>query len=74
MQSIDMNMIQDLLSSTQNPDMLVQQLAQNNPVMGMILKKASNSKMSMKDFAMAYAKQNNIDIQPVLDMMSKNGQ
>lgn len=74
MQKIDMDMIQNLLSSTQNPDMMVQQLAQNNPLLSMVLQKVSKSNMSMKDFAIAYAKNNNIDIQPVLDMLSKNGQ
>lgn len=74
METIDVNMVQNLLSSTQDPNQLVQQLAQNNPVMAMILHKANNSRMSMKDFAMMYAKNNNIDIQPVLDMLSKNGQ
>lgn len=74
MKSIDMNMIQNLLASTQNPNQLVQQMAQNNPMMSMVLQKVTNSRMSMRDFAIMYAKQNNIDIQPVLDMLSSNGQ
>ena len=62
-----LNMLMSLLSG--NP----QQMMNNNPQFKAILNQAQNSGMSMRDFTMQYAKQNNIDIQPMLDMLAKRG-
>ena len=39
--------------------------------MNAIMQQVQNSGMSMKDFTMQYAKQNNINMQPFLNMMPK---
>ena len=62
-----LNMLMSLLSG--NP----QQMMNSNPQFKAILNQAQNSGMSMRDFTMQYAKQNNIDIQPMLDMLAKRG-
>jgi hypothetical protein len=48
-------------------------MAQNNPNVNAVLQQVKQSGMSMKDFTMQYAKNNGIDIQPLLNMMSQKG-
>lgn len=62
-----MNMLISLLSG--NP----QQMLNSNPQFNAILNQARQSGMSMRDFTMQYAKQNNINIQPMLDLLAQRG-
>lgn len=73
MNNIDMNLLMGLLSGGNNPEQMVQNLAQKNPNMNAVLQQVKQSGMSMKDFTMQYAKNNGIDIQPLLNMMSQRG-
>jgi hypothetical protein len=73
MNNIDMNLLMGLLSGGNNPEQMVQNLAQKNPNMNAVLQQVKQSGMSMKDFTMQYAKNNGIDIQPLLNMMSQKG-
>ena len=71
--NIDMNLLMGLLSGGGNKEQFVQSLISQNPQMNAIMQQVKNSGMSMKDFTMQYAKQNNINMQPFLNMMPKNG-
>ena len=71
--NIDMNLLMNLMTGGNSPQEIVQNLARQNPNVNAILNQVNNSGMSMKDFTMQYAKQNNINIQPFVDMMSKKG-
>lgn len=71
--NIDMNLLMNLLMSGNNPEQMVEEMIKNNPNMNTVLQQARQSGMSMKDFTLNYAKQNNINIQPLLNMMSKRG-
>lgn len=71
--NIDMNLLMNLMMGGNSPQQIVQNLARQNPNVNAILNQVNNSGMSMKDFTMQYAKQNNINIQPFVDMMSKKG-
>lgn len=62
-----MNMLMSLLSG--NP----QQMLNNNPQFNAILNQAKQSGMSMRDFTMQYAKQNNIDLKPYMDFLAQRG-
>lgn len=73
MQNNDLNLIMNLLSSGENPEQAISMLVGQNPQLSAILQQANKSGMSMKDFTLQYAKQNNINIQPLIDMMSKRG-
>ena len=73
MNNIDMNLLMGLLSGGSNPDQMVENMAKSNPNMNAVLQQARQSGMSMKDFTLNYAKQNNINIQPLLNMMSQKG-
>lgn len=69
----DISFLINLLSSGKNPQDIVKNLISKNSQLGAVYSQAQQSGMSMKDFAMQYAKQNNIDIQQYIDMMSKTG-
>lgn len=71
--NIDMNLLMNLMTGGNNPQQIMQNLAKQNPNVNAILTQVSNSGMSMKDFTMQYAKQNNINLQPFIDMMSQRG-
>lgn len=73
MSNFDMNLLMGLISGGNNPEQMVQSLAQQNPNMNAVLQQVQQSGMSMKDFTLQYAKQNNINIQPLINMMSQRG-
>ena len=56
-----------------NPNQVMQNMVQQNPQFNAILNQAKQSGLSMKDFTLNYAKQNGIDIQPMLNMLSQRG-
>jgi len=63
----NLNVLLNLLASG-NP----QQVIQSNPQFNAVLNQAKQSG-SIKNYVMQYAKQNNIDIQPMLDILAKRG-
>lgn len=71
--NVDMNLLMALLNGGGNKEQFVQNLISQNPQMNAIMQQVQNSGMSMKDFTMQYAKQNNINMQPFLNMMPKKG-
>ena len=66
-----MNLLMGLLSGNTNKEQIVRNLVAQNPQMNAIMQQVQNSGMSIKDFTMQYAKQNNINMQPFLNMMPK---
>ena len=73
MNNIDMNLLMGLITGGNNPTQMVENMARNNPNANAVLQQARQSGMSMKDFTLNYAKENNINIQPLIDAMSKRG-
>ena len=67
------NLIIQMMNNRQNPNQVVQQLVQQNPQAQVILNQMQQSGMSMKDFTLQYAKQNNINLQPILNTLSQRG-
>lgn len=67
------NPILQMLMSGGNPQQIVQNIIQNNPQAKGMLTQMQNSGMSAKDFVMQYARQNNINIQPYLNMLNQKG-
>lgn len=68
-----MNILLQFLSTGGNPQQIAQNMIRQNPQLGAILNQARNSGMSMRDFTMQYAKQNGINLQPMLDLMAQRG-
>lgn len=73
MQNNPLAMIMQMMNSGTNPQQLMQQLVSQNPQLQVMLNQAQQSGMSPRDYALQYAKQNNINIQPLLNMLGQRG-
>ena len=62
-----------LISGGQNPQQIIQSLLMQNPQYQMIFNQIQSSGLSMKDYVLQYAKQNQIDIQPMLNLIQQKG-
>ena len=67
------NTILNVMTNGQNPQQLIAQILQQNPQANVMFNQMKQSGMSMKDFTIQYAKQNNINLQPILNMLSQKG-
>ena len=71
-----MNPLQVLLQMAMggnNPEQIINQMMQQNPQLNILLNQARQSGMSPRDYAMQYARQNNVNIQPLVDMFTQRG-
>lgn len=67
------NMITQIMMNGQNPNQIVQQMIQQNPQAQILFNQMQQSGMSMKDFTMQYARQNNINLQPIISTLNQRG-
>lgn len=67
------NNIMQMLMSGMNPNQIMQQMVQQNPQARVILNQMQQSNMSPKDYVMQLAKQNNVNINPMLNMLRQKG-
>lgn len=67
------NSILQMISNGQNPNQLIQQMISQNPQAQVLFNQMQQSGMSAKDFTMQYAKQNNINLQPILNTLVQRG-
>ena len=56
-----------------NPQQIMQSVVQQNPQIQVLLNQAQQSGMTPQQYAMQYAKQNNINIQPLINMFAQRG-
>ena len=56
-----------------NPQAQIQQIMQSNPQVRAIVTQMEQSGMSPKQFLNQYAKQNNIDLTPIVNMLGQRG-
>ena len=68
-----MQQMLQMLSMSNNPNQVVQMLAQQNPNVQAILNQMQQSGMTPQQSAMQYARQNNIDINQVANAFRKMG-
>lgn len=68
-----MQMIIQMLSSGGNPQQMIQNMMQQNPQINAVLNQARNSGMTMEQYVRQYAKQNNINIDQMVDTLRRNG-
>ena len=66
-----MQILMQLMSSGGNPQVMLQNMARQNPQFNALLNQQKNSGMSMEQFTRQYAKQNNFDIEPMLNMLRR---
>lgn len=67
-----MQLLMQMMSS-RNPQQFMQNMMQQNPQMSAMFNQQKQSGMSMEQYVKQLAKQNNIDIQPMIDMMRQRG-
>lgn len=67
------NMITQIMMNGQNPNQIVQQMIQQNPQAQILFNQMKQSGMSMKDFTMQYARQNNINLEQIINVLSQRG-
>lgn len=65
--------INQVMSMGKNPQAIVQQLINQNPQIQYIFNQVKQSGMSNKDYAINFAKQNNMDINSLIQAMSNFG-
>ena len=67
------NIITQMITSGQNPNQLINQMVQQNPQAQILFNQMHQSGMSMKDFTMQYARQNNVNIEAILNALYQRG-
>ena len=67
------NMITQIMMNGQNPNQIVQQMITQNPQAQVLFNQMQQSGMSIKDFTMQYARQNNINLQPIISTLNQRG-
>lgn len=65
--------IMQMLMSGMNPNMIMQNIIQSNPQAQIVLNQMKQSGMNPQQYVMQLAKQNNVNINPMLDMLRRAG-
>lgn len=68
-----LNIFNQLISGGQNPQQIINNILMQNPQYKMIFNQIQSSGLSMKDYVLQYARQNQIDIQPMINLMQQKG-
>lgn len=68
-----MNGLMQILSMGSNPQQIVTNMIRQNPQANAVISQAQQSGMSMEQFARQYAKQNGIDLEPILNTLRQRG-
>jgi len=71
MQGNPMNILMQLMAGGGNPQQMVQNMMRQNPQVNAIFNQQKQSGMTMEQFARQYAKQNNIDINQMVDFLKQ---
>lgn len=67
------DLIMRIMTNGQNPNQVVEQLISNNPQAQALFTQMKQNNMTIKDFTLQYAKQNNINIETILNTLSQRG-
>lgn len=67
------NTIIQIMSNGQSPNQIIQQILNQNPQAQILFNQMNQSGMSPKEFTMQYAKQNNINIDAILNSLMQRG-
>ena len=67
------NIINLILQSYANPQQVVQTMINQNPQAKILMNQMQQSGMSVRDFTLQYARQNNINLQPILQQLNQYG-
>lgn len=73
MNNMGNNNIFQMLLSGMNPQQIMQNIIQSNPQAQVIINQMQQSGMTPQQYAMQLAKQNNINLSPMLNMLRQRG-
>lgn len=68
-----LEIMMQMVMGGQNPEVIMNQMLQQNPQLQVIMNQARQSGMSPRDYTLQYARQNNINIQPLINMFGNKG-
>ena len=68
-----MGFLNQMLGMGNTPQQIFQNLINNNPQMQVVFNQMQQSGLSPRDYALQYAKQNNININPIIQMFQQRG-
>lgn len=68
-----LNNVLNMLNIAKNPNQIIEELIKRNPQANILLNQMKNSGLSPQNFVKQYAKQNNINLEPVLQGLNQNG-
>ena len=67
------NFVLQAMSGNANPNQVIQQMLQQNPQAQPFINQMQQSGLSPREYALQYAKQNNININPMVQMLQQRG-
>ena len=67
------NLFSQIIGMGNNPQQIFQNMINNNPQLQVVLNQMQQSGLSPKEYALQFAKQNNININPMIEMLQKRG-
>ena len=68
-----LNNLMQLIAGGMNPQQIIQNITQQNPQVQVLLNQAKQSGLSPQQYAIQFAKQNNINIQPLINLFQNKG-
>lgn len=68
-----MEMLMSTINGNVNPQQIIGNIISQNPQAQIIFNQMKNSGMNVKDYVLQYAKQSNININPLLTIFSNRG-
>lgn len=68
-----LQLMMQMVMGGQNPEQIMNQMMQQNPQLQVLINQARQSGMSPRDYTLQYARQNNINIQPLVNMFAQRG-
>lgn len=68
-----LNTFNQIIKTGNNPQQIIQTLLMQNPQYQIIFNQIQSSGLTIKDYVLQYAKQNNIDINSILQILNNNG-
>ena len=61
------------MTNGQNPNVIINNMLNQHPQFQILFNQMKQSGMSVKEFTLQFAKQNNINLEPTLNLLSQRG-
>ncbi len=68
-----MNFLMQIMNSGNNPQQIIDGMIKQNPQIQVVLNQMKSSGMQPKDYVMQLAKQQGVDITPMINMFNQRG-